>query len=1296
WTHGQPTTWPHPHTTTHTPLPTYPFQHKHHWLNTPHTTDTTGHAPVESEFWNAVEHEDLDALSEMLTLGDTSSADSKETLRPALSLLSDWRRAQRTKATLDSWRYHVVWRPAQVSGDREEAATGAAHWVLVVPEDAAASPWIATAASELKRAGARVRFVTVAAAERVVRAREFSEQLGSEGAVTGILSCLALPAGPVGADDPALSTLAVIQAWADSEIAAPLWCVTSGAVSVGRSDPLLDERQAQVWGLGQTAGLEHADRWGGLIDLPETRDERTAVRLAKLLTAPGAATARGEDQLAVRSSGVYVRRLVRATAVSPSPAASTGRADGARWRRDGTVLITGGTGALGAQVARHLASSGAQHLVLAGRRGDAAPGAAALRDELRELAGDGARVDIVACDVGDRAAVFTLFSELDATGTPVVSVFHAAGTAPTVTLVDTNAEHLADARAAKVLGVHHLDEALEAHGAKDLGVFVLFSSAAGVWGGREQGAYGAANAHLDAFALRRRQRGRHALSVAWGTWGGGGLAASGGAEEALRRIGLPAMSPDLAVQALQQALDRDETAVTVADIDWRLFAPTLSVARSRPLITEVPDARDALDGTGHMGKAASGPDTVDGGPAASTSADTWAGRWYALKPKERDHALLDLVRGEAASVLGHTDTVTVAPQRAFNELGFDSVTAVQFRNRLRAVTGLHLATTLVFDHPSPRALVDHLTVLLTGRPSGTGSAAVDTTTSPAAMGTGTAADNDPIVIVSMSCRFPGGADSPESLWGLVATSRDAVIEFPEDRGWDLEKLYDPQLSRPGTSYAREGAFLHDAGGFDAALFGISPREALAMDPQQRLLLETSWEAFERAGIDPSSLRGSRTGVFAGAATSYYGIGAALGSGGDTVTEQGAEGYLLTGTATAVVSGRVAYSFGLEGPAVTVDTACSSSLVALHLATQALRNDECSLALVGGVTVMATPAPFVEFSRQRGLAADGRCKAFSADADGTGWGEGVGVVLVERLSDARRNGHPVLAVVRGSAVNQDGASNGLSAPNGPSQQRVIRQALANAGLEPRDVDAVEAHGTGTRLGDPIEAQALIATYGQDRNPQHPLWLGSVKSNIGHTQAAAGVAGIIKMVMAMHHGTLPRTLHINEPTPEVDWTAGDVALLTDEQEWPDTGRPRRAAISSFGVSGTNAHVILEEAPATEPTPPPTETSPGHQLPTVPWILSARNENALRDQAANLAAHLSTTLEPDTPLENIAHALATTRTTMEHRAVLTTGTSLTERTQLLKQFARGGTPQGIITGRADGGRLAFIFTGQGSQRL
>ncbi|MCS0603059.1 type I polyketide synthase [Streptomyces sp. LP11] len=934
--------------------------------------------------------------------------------------------------------------------------------------------------------------------------------------------------------------------------------------------------------------------------------------------------ATGEPELSLQDGKLSVPRLAVQPPEEPAPVAD--------W---GTVLVTGGTGGLGALLARHLVTAhGVRSLLLAGRRG-AAPGLEA------ELASLGAEVTVAACDVGDRDALRRLLAKH-----PVDSVVHAAGTVRDGIVDSLTDEMVDEVFHAKALGAWHLHELTRD---RDLAHFVLFSSLAAVLDGPGQGNYAAANAYLDALAAHRAALGLPATALAWGLWDTGsgmGAALDDAARQRIAGYGVPGLTAERSLRLFDAAL--------------RSRAPHLL-----PVQLDTAAVRRRPDGIPPLLTGLVRPTAPPAAPAAT------GGRLAELPAADRERAVLTLVRTEVAAVLRHDGPSAIDPGRAFTDLGFDSLAAVELRNRLTTATGLRLPATLVFDHPTSHALADHIRATVFGTDT-------DTDTGPGTRHAPVrrAEDDDPIVIVGMSCRYPGGVRSPEDLWRLVADGVDAVGGFPADRGWDADALYDPEPGTPGRTYTREGAFLYDAAEFDAGFFGIGPREATAMDPQQRLLLEVSWEALERSAIDPQRLRGSRTGVFAG--VMYHDYGTWLAEVPDDLAA-----YLGNGSLGSVVSGRVAYALGLEGPAVTVDTACSSSLVTLHLAAQALRQGECDLALAGGVTVMSTPDTFVDFARQRGLAADGRCKSFAQGADGTGWGEGVGVLVVERLSDARRHGHQVLAVVRGSAVNSDGASNGLTAPNGPSQQRVIRAALAAAGLTPADVDAVEAHGTGTTLGDPIEAGALLATYGQDR--AEPLWLGSVKSNMGHTQAAAGVAGIIKMVLAMRHGELPRTLHVDEPSHQVDWSAGAVALLTERRPWPATGRARRAGVSSFGISGTNAHVILEEFTAPEsPEPDPAARPPVLALP-----VSARSPESLRGQARRLLDLTGT--DP----ADLGPALATTRATHPHRAVvLATGAG--QAAAALDALAHGTDAPGLlVTGSATDGGLAYLFSGQGAQR-
>ncbi|MDT5030433.1 MAG: hypothetical protein QOC94_604, partial [Actinoplanes sp.] len=1063
--------------------------------------------------------------------------------------LTSWRRTRAERSALDDLIYRVTWKPVTPP----TPARPLGKWLALT--DTPDEPWTAA----------------------ILAALEADTEPAADTTYTGVV--------------------ALGQAWPEETVHAPIWCITRNAVSVGLRDQLTDPAQAALWGAGRVAGLDLAERWGGLIDIADVLDRRAAERLRAVLSTGF------EDQVALRSTGVYGRRLVRA-AIAPATTS---------WQPTGTVAITRDDG--------HLASW---------------------------LLENGA-AEVVVAEPGDRG---TFAARLHAAAALTAVLHTGPGPEPDLATLRTEIETVETVLA-------------------DLApvTLVLFGTIAGAWGVRGCAAEAAAGAYLDAVAQRRRAEGQQAIAVLWGAWES---TTTGSMIDHLRVNGLPALDPARALAALGRVVGAGTGSAVVAEVVWDRFLPAFTRGRRTAFFTELPEARRLPE------------PSAEREPAVRAE----------LLGKSRDEQaelLLALVRTQAASVLGFADAGAITADQAFRDLGFDSLTAVDLRNQLGTATGLSLPATLVFDYPNPAALAGHLRGELLGRQDGP----------VVAIGRGVDTADDPIVIVGMSCRYPGGVRSPEELWELVRDGVDAVGGFPTDRGWDLDRLARGDQDGYGRSSTMHGGFLYDAADFDPGFFGISPREAMVIDPQQRLVLETAWEALERAGIDPAGLRGGDTGVFIG------------GGSGDYRPELGQRGHAQTAQSASLLSGRLSYTLGLEGPSVSVDTACSSSLVALHLAAQALRSGECSMAVAGGVTVMATPTSFVEFGEMGALSPDGRCKAFGEGANGTGWSEGVGMLIVERLGDARRNGHQILAVVRGTGINQDGASNGITAPNGPSQQRVIQRALANAGLTPAEVDAVEAHGTGTSLGDPIEAQALIATYGRDRAGGQPLWLGSIKSNIGHTQAASGVAGVIKMIMAMRHGELPRTLHADQPSSYVDWSAGQVELLRSPTEWPATDHPRRAGISSFGASGTNSHVIIEQAP---PVPDDVEgwqvegwqvegrdvegrdvegrdvegwQGEGRDLAVHAVTISAATPEALRGQARRLLSYQG-------DLADLAYSLATTRSDFEHRAAVL-ASDLEDLTDGLTAIAESRTSRTVVTGRAaPGGKTAFLFSGQGSQRL
>ncbi|MGR4885003.1 SDR family NAD(P)-dependent oxidoreductase, partial [Streptomyces sp. LARHCF249] len=996
---------------------------------------------------------------------------------------------------------------------------------------------------------------------------------------------------------------------------------------------------APLWGLVRAARAEYPQRSLRLVDTGSGAEDAAALARAVSVT--------DEPEIAVRAGEIRVARLV---AVEPEPEGVTAGTPAP----EGTALITGGTGELGRELARHLVRTrGVRRLVLTSRQGERAPGAAGLAAELTGAGADSVR--IAACDVADREALAGLIGSID----DLDSVWHLAGVLDDGLLPDQNTERLERVLAPKLDAALHLHELTREH---SLSEFVLFSSLAGVFGSAGQSTYAAGNAFLDAFAVWRVHAGLPARSLSWGLWeqAGTGLTAHLGQAELtrIRRMGVEPLSVDEGLRTLDAAL--------ATGSGGHLVPVRLGLASLQRGTDEVPALLRGMVRTrlrrANAGEAPSG----------------LRGRLAALTPDQRRESVTLLVRSAAASVLGLPDEDAVPAQQVLRDLGLDSLMAVELRRRVSQETEVQLPATLAFDYPTPARmaefLLERMDLSQAVLPAGAAVRAADE-------------DDDPVAIVSMACRLPGGVGTPEEFWELLSSGGDAIEGFPSR--WDGWDVYDPDPEAVGKSYARTGGFLRDVEEFDAGFFGIPPREAQAMDPQQRVVLETSWEALERAGYPSEALEGSNTGVYLGAMGSDY----------DRFHKHdlsALDAYGSMGSAGSVLSGRVSYALGLQGPAVTVDTACSSSLVALHLAVNALRQRECDIALAGGVTVMSTPSLFVEFSRLRGMAADGRCKSFSADADGAGWSEGCGVLVLKRLSAAQAAGDRVLAVIRGSAVNQDGRSQGLTAPNGPSQQRVIQQALSRAGLSPSDVDAIEAHGTGTPLGDPIEAGALAEVFGPGRPAERPVWLGSSKSNIGHAQAASGVIGVMKMVLALQHEQLPATLHAEEPSPHIAWENSGLELLGEARSWPrEESRVRRAGVSSFGLSGTNAHLVLEEAPAVGAV---TEQA----LPegVFPVVVSGRDAGVVRAQARRWAAWWRR--HPEVSLDRVASTALWHRSWFDHRGAVL-ATTREEAIDRLEALAEGTDAAGVIApveglgeealqGAGSGG--VWVFPGQGSQ--
>ncbi|WP_264990832.1 type I polyketide synthase, partial [Mycobacterium kiyosense] len=1260
-------------------LPTYPFQHRSYWFRdnrapAGHHGDQADLA-ARTEAVRLLEDGRIDELVALLD-GDTANQQTADVLKK----LAAQHNRQRSVQSIADARYEIRWEKSAVSG----ADSGEGSAWLLIGDDADLSQPLTDA---LTARGHRYRVLGLPTSDADCERLEVALRAAvAEEPSLRILCLAALERGGGAASPPSTAPSMrsllhmqhrvmsgakhLFRAAAAAELRAPIWLITRGAQRVTDTDAV-SPVQSCLWGFGRAAALEHPQVWGGLVDLSDCGADEWSRLIGQLVAAPRDSGAR-EDQIALRGQAVYVPRLQR------RPGLPT--AIPLQLRSEATYLVTGGLGAVGLEIAGYLAAQGARQLVLTSRR---APSEAARARIDAILQQHGCQTRVVAADVANPHDVARLLATVAAELPPLAGIVHAAGemgTTPLQTLDDAEVERVF---AGKVWGAWHLSEATAD---LQLDFFLCTSSIAAVWGSFGQTAYSAANAFLDGLVYRLREQGVPAISVNFGPWLAGTTGmADEDARTRLEQRGVKALSPADALAGMAEVMaasggnGANGANGVVARIDWARFLPLYQLGGKRSFLAdlerEVPESAVA--------------------PATFGSSGTTrlVEQLTAAPVQQRKKILVEFLRDVVAEVT-RTDGAEIREEAGFFDLGMDSLMAVELRRRVEQAVGRELPATLAMDHPRLVDVADYL--LGDVLKLGVQASATAAPARPASVRPG--ATDEPIAIVAVACRFPGSPD-PDAYWDLLSGAVDAIREIPDDR-FDIDEFYDPDPEAPGKIYSRNGGYLEGIDGFDPEFFGISPREAVWIDPQQRLMLEIVWEGLERAGYSPAALRGSRSGIFVGVAANEYSHLLSR----DSV--ESIEAHFITGNALNAIAGRVAFALGLEGPAVAVDTACSSSLVAVHQACQALHSNDCDLALAGGVNVLLSPASIVAASRARMLSPDGRCKTFDAAADGYVRSEGCGILVLKRLSDAQRDGDRVCAVIRGSAVNQDGASSGLTVPNGGAQQRLIAAALARAGFVGGDVDYLEAHGTGTALGDPIEVQAAAAVYGDGRDPDRPLLLGSVKTNIGHLESAAGIAGLIKVVLSLQHEMLPQILHFEKPSPHIPWNSLPVRVVDTPTPWHTNGRPRRAGVSSFGFTGTNAHVLIEEAPAPVTEEVESDISAGESadlaapqdvVETVNILpLSARSPQALTALAHRYLEWLDA--HPDVDVADVCFTAGVGRSQFEHRAALVfePGAATVQNARdLLVELTENRLRPGVLRGECgDPPTTAWLFTGQGSQ--